>query len=143
MNESKRRKQVDGKWPCGKCKEYKKPEDFDKDSRSWNELENICKDCRSHKRKTCEEKENIWEFCLKKRYGMTRQEYADILAEQDGLCSICKQPEQNRRFSVDHCHDTGKIRGLLCSKCNTALGLFNDNIDSLVNAIDYLRKYII
>lgn len=70
--------------------------------------------------------------------------YDHKLAEQNGKCAICgsgKYDRTNRRFAIDHCHQTEKIRGLLCGRCNMALGLLNDNLEILDNAIKYLRQY--
>lgn len=72
------------------------------------------------------------------RYKINLEEYNNILAKQDNKCAICKK-ESNTRLHVDHCHDTLKVRGLLCGNCNRALGLFYDNIDSLEKAIVYLK----
>lgn len=61
---------------------------------------------------------------LKKRFGLTLEDYAKMLEAQNGVCAICKTPPaSNRRLAVDHCHTTRRIRQLLCTKCNTALGL--------------------
>jgi len=73
---------------------------------------------------------------LKKKYGMTPGDYSQMWKKQKGRCVICKQPV---KLHVDHNHKTGKVRGLLCSNCNTALGSFKDNIGILQNAIKYLR----
>lgn len=79
-------------------------------------------------------------------YGLTIEDYDNLLTDQGGMCKICAQPETTLikgvviRLAVDHCHKTGKIRGLLCSGCNTALGGFNDNIDIMNKAIDYLKE---
>jgi hypothetical protein len=75
-----------------------------------------------------------------KRYGITLEQYEKMYAKQNGVCKICKNPCVTRNLlSVDHCHTTGKVRGLLCVKCNTALGMLNDNIALLSNAILYLK----
>ncbi len=82
-----------------------------------------------------------------KKFGINFSDYEKMLIVQDNTCKICKNPEttrdpQNnkiRNLSVDHCHETGKIRGLLCTKCNTGIGLFRENIDYLQNAINYLK----
>lgn len=59
---------------------------------------------------------------LKFEYGITLEQYDIMFKAQDGLCLICKKPEQTKtRLAVDHCHTTGKVRGLLCKKCNSAL----------------------
>lgn len=82
-------------------------------------------------------------------YGITLEHYNNILYEQDGKCAICKKEEYTadprtqkpKKLSVDHCHTTNKVRGLLCSNCNLSLGKFNDDINILFSAIKYLQKY--
>ena len=79
---------------------------------------------------------------LIKDYGITYIDYLAMYEEQEGCCAICKKPSphKERDLSVDHCHESGKVRGLLCLHCNTALGHFKDNIDSLGEGIIYLVK---
>lgn len=81
------------------------------------------------------------------KYGMTVEQYEDMLANQGGVCAICGQDEplahgrtgRKFRLSVDHCHATGNVRGLLCQKCNRAVGLLGDSIDLLEKAVAYLK----
>ena len=79
---------------------------------------------------------------LKRLYGITLKEYTELYTRQEGLCKICNLREISKRglLSVDHCHVTGKIRGLLCRKCNTALGLANDSVVILNTMIKYLEE---
>lgn len=80
---------------------------------------------------------------LKITYGMTPDQYDDLLLRQNGKCAICevKKPGgRTKMFFVDHCHETGSVRGLLCMRCNTGLGLFLDNSKFLLNAISYLKE---
>lgn len=87
---------------------------------------------------------------LKIQYKMTLEQYDELLKIQNHLCYICKNPESSidkrynktRDLSVDHCHKTGKIRGLLCDKCNRGLGYFKDSIENLESAIQYLKLNI-
>jgi hypothetical protein len=79
-----------------------------------------------------------------KRYGLTAQEYEQLYKEQDGCCKICKDSaplhSNNRtRLYVDHCHDTKKVRGLLCKNCNSGLGQFRENVKTMEDAIQYLK----
>jgi hypothetical protein len=74
---------------------------------------------------------------LKKSYGICIERYHEMLEAQDGKCAICKA---DARLAVDHCHVSGTVRGLLCHKCNRALGLFNDNAESLRAAAAYLES---
>jgi hypothetical protein len=82
----------------------------------------------------------------KRRYGITVQDYDMMHMEQNGLCKICNNPEsrvsngKTSRLAVDHCHNTGKVRGLLCWACNASLGRFKDSIEILESAISYLKK---
>ena len=85
---------------------------------------------------------------LRKQYGITLEDYYKMLEEQNHVCAICGRAEYAtdhrsglpRALAVDHCHETGKVRGLLCTNCNRGLGKFNDNIERLANAIKYLSK---
>ena len=74
-------------------------------------------------------------------YGMTLDDYDDMCAEQNNSCGICGKhaTEFTKRLSVDHDHDTGVVRGLLCSNCNAGIGLLGDNIEALERAITYLQ----
>ena len=73
-------------------------------------------------------------------YRMTVKDYNRLFTEQNGVCAICGiKPTLERRLAVDHSHTTNKIRGLLCTLCNSGLGMFKDNIDLLARAISYLK----
>ena len=81
---------------------------------------------------------------LKRNYGLTFEEFESMLSDQDNCCAICgstKPLGRHKRFNVDHHHKTGKVRGLLCSNCNTALGLVDDNIHTLKSMIKYLESH--
>lgn len=85
---------------------------------------------------------------LKSEFGITRDDYNRMLNEQNNVCAICFKPEYDKdartkkikSLAVDHCHDTGKVRGLLCRKCNTAIGLFQEDINIINNCVNYLQK---
>lgn len=75
-----------------------------------------------------------------KKYGITPQQYNQILLSQGGGCAICKgRPKLKEALPVDHCHTTGRVRGLLCSNCNRGLGCFKDSPALLVAAVSYLK----
>jgi hypothetical protein len=84
---------------------------------------------------------------LKRNYKVTLEWYRTTLAEQNNVCAICTKPETTQirnktiAMAVDHCHTTGKVRGLLCTQCNRALGLFGDDPAALQAAIGYLEKF--
>ncbi len=88
---------------------------------------------------------------LKKRFGISIEIYRSIFKEQRERCGICRTPilliaikgdaGMKGRAHVDHCHKTGRIRGLLCSRCNLGIGLFLDSSDRLRRAVAYLRSH--
>lgn len=86
---------------------------------------------------------------LLRTYGITLEDYQTMVSWGDGKCSICAQEEKIidkrsgkvRALAVDHDHKTGIVRGLLCSKCNRGLGMFNENIQLLEDAVNYLIAY--
>lgn len=76
---------------------------------------------------------------LKKLYGITLQDYIEMYNDQDGVCYICKEECKTKKsLSVDHNHKTGRVRGLLCNRCNRAIGMFMDSPSLLRRAADYL-----
>jgi hypothetical protein len=82
------------------------------------------------------------DLIIRNQYGITLADYNDMLEAQDYKCAICRNEDEveGRRLAIDHCHTSGKVRGLLCGKCNRGLGLFYDNQELLSNAIKYLTK---
>ncbi len=78
---------------------------------------------------------------LKHRYGITMTQYDELLAKQGGTCACCSMPPMKRRLDVDHDHDTGAIRGLLCTDCNTAIGLISDSAAIARRIARYLDTY--
>lgn len=84
---------------------------------------------------------------LKARYGIGLDAYTELLTAQNGVCAICNRPETQRirgkviRLAVDHCHKTGKVRGLLCSSCNMALGQINEDPAVLIGMLRYLEAH--
>lgn len=76
---------------------------------------------------------------LQRLYGISIEEYYEILEIQDGVCAICGVPPSDKRLAVDHCHTLNIIRGLLCDRCNTTLGKCNDDVLLLRKMIDYLE----
>ena len=79
-----------------------------------------------------------------RRFGITPEGYSELLKSQNGTCAICKQPETATRLgkvkalAVDHCHQSGAIRGLLCADCNTGIGKLRENTSIFLSAIRYL-----
>lgn len=134
---------------CPKCNVSKDTNDFHKNRSTKDGFARICRDCKNSMARDRREKFPLSkrESDLKRRYGMSLTEYDNLYEKQGGVCAICSNKEtaihsntgRKKMMSVDHCHKTGEIRGLLCSKCNRGIGYFNDNIDLLNKAIDYLK----
>jgi len=79
---------------------------------------------------------------LKNLYGLSWESYQVLLKSQNKVCAIClSKNKSKRKLAVDHSHDNGNIRGLLCDKCNRGLGYFNDDISILKKVIKYLKKH--
>jgi hypothetical protein len=85
---------------------------------------------------------------IRNKYGLTMEQYDVILLSQQGVCAICGEPETAldsggnvRNLAIDHNHETGKIRGLLCNRCNYVLGFSKDSVDILNSMIKYLETY--
>ena len=79
---------------------------------------------------------------IRRQYGITLKQFDELLEFQGGGCAICnkKIDGERRRMNIDHDHDTGKVRGLLCTGCNTGIGYFGDNIEGLKKAFYYLEN---
>lgn len=85
---------------------------------------------------------DMWsESSLKRLYGITLQDYNSLLLEQNNCCAICDKhkDEHNGKLHVDHCHTTGRIRGILCHNCNTGLGHFKESEAIMIKAMRYLK----
>ena len=93
-------------------------------------------------------RDNVASRTLKHAYGITLEEYEVLFAKQNGVCAICAEAEKvvdhltgnTRRLAVDHCHQSKKIRGLLCQACNTAIGKLRDNPELMERAAMYVRN---
>ena len=124
---------------CKKCDTTKPIENFylakgRKDGRSW-----WCSDCaRAHRKKKYDPAKNR-EYQLKSLYNVSTEVYDLMYSQQGGACKICRKNFDS--LCVDHDHKTGNVRGLLCHKCNKAIGLLEDDISNLSNAITYLNEH--
>lgn len=97
-----------------------------------------CKTFKPHNWSGLEREDNI----MRKQYGISTEQFAELLEFQGGGCAICAKPIENirRRMNIDHDHETNKVRGILCTGCNTGLGHLGDNIDGLKRALYYLEN---
>lgn len=131
---------------CARCDTYKDVSFFHKDKKLNTGLSVYCKECsnaygeRYRTRRMHQSRE--------KNYGITPEQYNTLHIDQGGVCAICGQQETKIHkgvkvdLCVDHDHETGKVRGLLCAMCNHGLGNFKDNTELLTNAIDYLQSAV-
>ena len=139
---------------CSKCKEIKEHADFHKCKTHLygKGLSYYCKACanknsREHHSRRVKEDESFRlqkkNNYIKSRHGITLQEYKARLAQQQYTCAICrvKLSDGDPNVHLDHCHKTGKLRAFLCTNCNRGLGHFQDSIDNLQSAINYLISH--
>jgi hypothetical protein len=130
---------------CTKCLIEKPLTEFHKDLGKKDGLRNDCRACScSRARKHhADNPDKAKDFNLRRYYGITLAEYQDILEAQNGRCAICGTdvPGGKGVFHVDHCHNSGKVRGLLCHHCNVGLGHFKDNESILLKAALYLSNH--
>ena len=134
---------------CTKCGSLKLHSEFDKRTASKDCLTSQCKICLRVKSMKVrkDNPETTRAKNLKSRFDMTIEQYNIIFLKQKGKCVICQKSEtiKDKRgsvkwLSIDHDHNTGKVRGLLCNSCNTGLGKMGDSIKVLESAIKYLKK---
>lgn len=126
---------------CNSCKVTLPEEWFGKNRASKDGLNRRCKECNRKASQTWRNRnpENNVGSRLKYLYGISIEKYKELLKVQEGRCGICGMTEDplGRRFAVDHCHETGKIRGLLCFSCNTGIGKLNTP-----ELLDSAKKYL-
>jgi hypothetical protein len=129
---------------CKRCHESKSFSQFNKEKRRSDGFHGECRPCQRIRWKA--RPKNSTEQCRErhlKEYGLTHETFKELFEKQDGKCAICKTSSFSGRSvhpHVDHDHSTGRVRGLLCSNCNTALGKFRDSRDMLRAAIQYLER---
>lgn len=148
-----------GKKRCSSCKEEKACIEFYISIREKDMLMDSCKDCvktrvgayrnkpenkdakRVYGFKWREKNKDTYTHRKAKTYGITGEQYNVMLESQGMVCAICKQVNAgSRSLNIDHDHKTGKVRGLLCTSCNTMLGKIGDNMETLYSTISYLAS---
>ena len=132
---------------CSVCKETKPYDHFSQRKNRPKGYISHCKECDKSKWAKRWTPKMQREYKLKAAFGLSLDDYQHMLDNQGGVCAICKKPETTKsntggekNLAVDHCHLTGKIRGLLCHHCNTGIGKFNDDVEMLKAAIRYLEE---
>lgn len=143
---------------CTRCEIIKPLEDFFKHKKCLDGYNSQCKDCTTsankawreknkdkmdeYRRRNIEKNGEIYrDRFLQRTYGITKEVYQSMVDEQGGNCFICQSDNQGKRLHIDHCHKHGHVRRLLCTKCNTALGLVDDKISTLKSMINYLESH--
>ncbi len=136
---------------CTKCgTEYEATrENFYANKRHKGGLASSCKNCKyvlsrkyeKTRKGRASRKMTKRKHLLRTLYNMSLVEYQQMFDAQGGACAICYSTQSSKLLAVDHCHETGKIRGLLCSKCNMMLGQVNDDSATLRSAANYLDKF--
>ena len=124
---------------CSKCGEVKQLDQFTK-------RQTQCKQCIAEYNAQYHKKNAIArrDYKLQAKYGISHDEYLQMLERQEGCCAICQtsaSEEHNQLLVVDHCHTTGNVRELLCRNCNLSLGNAKDNINILRSMIQYLQRH--
>jgi len=130
---------------CSKCLITKPTTNFYAQKGCLHGKSSWCKDCSrvydKEKNKSSEYKLHKKNYELQKLYGITIKDYNSMLEQQNNKCKLCENSfQQNKKIHVDHCHNTGKIRGLLCVSCNRGLGYLKDDKDLLLKAVKYLKR---
>lgn len=148
----------EGQKQCTRCGLVKPFEDFPEDKRMLSGRQSACRACARERSAQWREKNperyealkkqgrserqklRRFEVHLQQTYEMTLVDYQEILARQNGLCAVCRNLHVGRgsRLHVDHCHETGRVRGLLCGNCNTAIGLLKEDPALFEAAVRYL-----
>ncbi|MAT39187.1 MAG: hypothetical protein CL946_06255 [Ectothiorhodospiraceae bacterium] len=133
---------------CCSCKASKPLSQYGPDSRKPDGRKYRCRDCEREYNNQLREKQNrnpsardrAQRKYRYKQFGLTIADYEQILKDQGGVCAICGQPPNGRDLCIDHCHRTGKVRGLLCDGCNTGIGKLGDDASSIRKALIYLQQ---
>lgn len=144
-----------GKKRCGTCGEAKFVTEFSRRGLNSDRLRSSCKDCvRVYERDRMRRRyhngyrdvmlQSNRRVKLLKQYGLTEADFDAMMVAQEGRCAICGSTEtkakNKKRLTIDHCHKTGVVRGLVCHNCNVGLGTFGDDISVLRAAVAYLAK---
>ena len=127
---------------CSTCESEKPVSEFYKNSSRGRGYDYECKDCSKISKKKAYSSEKNKRNKIVSRYGISIDDYNVMFDVQNGCCAICNTHQSNlkRSLAVDHCHTSGKVRGLLCTICNTGIGQFKDSVVFLNSAIAYLTK---
>lgn len=125
---------------CKRCNEFKPISMFPNNRLCLYGVEPVCKACKHERRREYERlyPERARNTELKHQYGITFEQYREMLSQQDGRCAICGTSKE--KLVVDHNHQTGKVRKLLCHLCNALIGYAREDISIIASAISYLER---
>jgi hypothetical protein len=128
---------------CSKCGQSRTAGEFYRDTKRHDGLQCWCKVCQKQKQKESYDFDSYKDRKLRSLYGITGETYKNLLTLQSSGCVLCgwTMTEDSEQLCVDHDHETGNVRQLICRKCNLALGHVNDRIDVLANMIAYLERH--
>jgi hypothetical protein len=129
---------------CTKCGVEQLLSEFSPHNLSKDGRQTRCKTCIRDYQQLRAAKGYVQEGNLIRRYGINLEDFVRLSRQQNSVCKICGSPDgdkKGRRLSIDHDHDTGEVRGLLCNRCNRAIGMFNDDIELMKQAISYLEEF--
>lgn len=128
---------------CTKCQLFKTINNFAYINKSKNKINPKCKSCINDYQQIWIQSESgrksVNKCRLKSKYNLSIEEYNEMLEEQNYHCKICPS---DLNLVIDHDHKTGQVRGVLCDTCNRTLGLFKDDVEILLRAINYLKDKI-
>lgn len=129
---------------CSRCKQDKEHDQFYKNKFGKLGLHHYCKLCHSVQSKKSYNYEKSKNRLVLNKYKLSVTQVEELYISQNKKCKICniehKMVSKHKGLYIDHCHKTGKVRGLLCANCNRLLGICNDNIDILKSSILYLTE---
>lgn len=126
---------------CTGCKQTLPHTAYQKNKKDKYGLQNYCKECRNAENRAIYSPYYNRNKHLQKKYGITLEDYESILNKQGGVCALCGEGPEGSRYEVlvvDHCHSTGRVRGLLCQQCNLALGKLGDTTEAIERVLRYL-----
>ena len=149
---------------CSKCEKIQPVSEFYRDKRNKDGYNYSCKTCenvyatawrkanpekvkaksRGHTKRSFESRRNTK---LKMNFGIALIDYDKMWHDQNGLCAVCGEPETAtlrgivKHLSVDHNHETGRVRALLCNNCNCSLGFAEDSVERLISLAEYLKRH--
>ncbi|MHB8147093.1 MAG: endonuclease VII domain-containing protein [Vulcanimicrobiaceae bacterium] len=144
---ARRKPYADGLKHCSACSAYRPPEMFGESNRTWDKRKAHCRYCVTRGMAASRERRNVRNPATRlkeraRRYGLSVEAYQALFCAQDGRCAICAEVLDREMSHIDHCHATGKVRGILCRSCNHGLGNFRATIQRFLEPLLNICKEI-